>query len=78
MLESLQQIKDFMEWCKQNKVKSFKNSNIQFELSDLAFIEHIEPNIPTLDLEQQQEQSKYVESQQNMTDDDLLFYSSNG
>ena len=42
MLENIEDIKLFIEWCKENKVKSFKFNNIQFELSELSFVESVE------------------------------------
>ena len=38
MFETSTKLKNFMLWCKQNKIKAFKNKDIEFELSDMAFI----------------------------------------
>jgi hypothetical protein len=38
MLTNIAEIKQFIEWCKANKVKSFANGNISFELSELSFV----------------------------------------
>lgn len=37
----MEQLKEFILWCKANKVKNFKNSEYQFELSELAFIDTV-------------------------------------
>ena len=42
MLNNIEDIKLFIEWCKEKKVKSFKSDNIQFELSELSFIDNTE------------------------------------
>jgi len=42
MLDNLEDVKLFIQWCKSNKVKSFKIDNMQFELSELSFIENVE------------------------------------
>ena len=42
MLKDLNEIKKFIEWCKKNKVKTFKNGNIEFELSELSFVPQLD------------------------------------
>ena len=39
---TVSELKEFILWCKANKVKKFNNADIQFELSDLAFLEDID------------------------------------
>ena len=39
MLDNVEDIKLFIEWCKEHKVKSFKFNDLQFELSELSFLE---------------------------------------
>jgi hypothetical protein len=36
------ELQQFISWCKINKVKHFKNAEVEFELSELSFIESIE------------------------------------
>lgn len=38
MFKTSAQLKDFIIWCQENKVKIFKNNDIEFELSELAFL----------------------------------------
>lgn len=39
---NIEEVKQFIEWCKTNKVKSFKNTDISFELSELSYIDSFE------------------------------------
>ena len=41
MLSNIKEIKEFIEWCKSNKVKSFSNGTIAFELSELSFVKEL-------------------------------------
>jgi hypothetical protein len=38
MFDSPAKLKNFIKWCQDNKVKVFKNKDIEFELSEIAFI----------------------------------------
>ena len=38
MLENQVKLKNFILWCQKNKVKHFKNNDIEFELSEIAFL----------------------------------------
>ena len=74
MLESIEDIKLFIEWCKENKVKSFKFNNIQFELSELSFVESVEGYADKL--QTAVDESKFEKQQQDQEDEELLFWSS--
>ena len=39
MLENIEDVKLFIEWCNEHKVKSFRSKGIEFELSELSFID---------------------------------------
>ena len=39
MIENIEDVKLFIEWCREHKVKSFKNKDVEFELSELSFID---------------------------------------
>ena len=82
MLDNEKNIKEFIKWCKANKVKSFKCKDVEFELSELGFIEQdlSTPNVTTNDLEKAQEiteDSKLEEIQQLEEEEDLLLWSAN-
>ena len=74
MLKNMEDIKLFIEWCKENKVKSFKSDNVQFELSELSFIENVEDYADKVDT--QLNESKFERNQQKSEDEEMLFWSS--
>ena len=42
MFDDPDKVKEFIIWCQQNKVKSFKNDKMEFHLSDFAFLPETE------------------------------------
>jgi len=74
MLDNVEDIKLFIEWCKEHKVKSFKIKDLQFELSELSFIEGSEDNADKL--VNSLAQSNFEAEQAKQEDDELLFWSS--
>lgn len=74
MLDNVEDIKLFIEWCKEHKVKSFKIKDLQFELSELSFIEASEDY--TDKLGSSLSQSNFEAEQAKKEDDELLFWSS--
>ena len=74
MLENIEDIKLFIEWCKENNVKSFKFNDIQFELSELSFVESVEGYADKL--QTALDESKFEKQQQDQEDEELLFWSS--
>ena len=79
MLEKLSEIQALIKWCKKNKVKSFKNGDLSFELSDYAFIEDLDISQEPIQEEilDQKEAVIFEETQSKEDDEDLLFWSSN-
>tara|TARA_R110002167_G_scaffold88894_1_gene239581 strand:+ start:400 stop:630 length:231 start_codon:yes stop_codon:yes gene_type:complete len=75
MLKNLEDIKLFIEWCKEHKVKSFKAEDVQFELSELAFIENVTDYSEKL--QTAVDETKFEEDQQKKEEEELLFWSSN-
>tara|TARA_Y100001951_G_C11098703_1_gene160798 strand:- start:267 stop:497 length:231 start_codon:yes stop_codon:yes gene_type:complete len=75
MLNNLEDVKLFIEWCKEHKVKSFKIEGVQFELSELAFVNDIESYVDKL--QNTADESKFEKDQQEQEDEELLFWSSN-
>lgn len=41
MFKSPEEIKNFIIWCQKNKVKSFKQGETAFEISEIAFVDQI-------------------------------------
>ena len=74
MWESIEDIKLFIEWCKENKVRSFKSGDIQFELSELSFVEGVDGYADKL--QTAVDESKFEKQQQDQEDDEMLFWSS--
>jgi hypothetical protein len=75
MLNNIEDIKLFIEWCKEKKVKVFKSDNVQFELSELSFVEDTVGYADKIQTPVQE--AKFEEEQQQEEDDELLFWSSN-
>ena len=75
MLNNIEDIKLFIEWCKEHKVKSFKSDNIQFELSELSFLDNTEGYADKL--QSALDESKFEKEQQTQEDVEMLFWSSN-
>ena len=73
MLENIEDVKLFIEWCKEHKVKSFKSNDIEFELSELSFIENTEDLVSKL---KSGESPNFEEKQQQEEDEELMFWSS--
>jgi hypothetical protein len=73
MLENIEDVKLFIEWCKEHKVKSFKSGNVEFELSELSFIDSGEDLVSKL---KSGENPFSEEKQQQEEDEELMFWSS--
>jgi len=73
MLKNIEDVKLFIEWCKEHKVKSFKSNDIEFELSELSFIENTEDLVSKL---KSGESPNFEEKQQQEEDEELMFWSS--
>ena len=39
MLKTIEEVKEFITWAKENKVKNVKLEGIEFEVSDIAFVD---------------------------------------
>ena len=75
MLDQLDDVKSFIIWCKNNKVKSFRSKEIEFELSEIGLVEGL-ANVE--DLQKHLDESKHENEQiQQQEDDELMFWSSN-
>ena len=75
MLNELDDVKSFIIWCKNNKVKSFRSKELEFELSDIGLVEGL-ANVE--ELQKHLDESKHENEQiQKQQDDELMFWSSN-
>lgn len=74
MFKNLQEVKDFINWAKENKVKSFKINDIAFELSELSFLP--DSNQANIDLKEAiGDTLTDTEKVDNVEEDELLFWS---
>lgn len=76
MFKTAQELKDFIKWCQNTKVKSFKNNEIEFELSELAFIPD-NNHLKEIKLDEDKSLADSTEPMTNEEYDELLFHSSN-
>ncbi len=76
MLNNLEDVKLFIEWCKAHKVKVFKSEKIEFELSEISFVENLEINDSDVQTHLDESEHK-AKQQEQQEDDELLFWSSN-
>ena len=75
MLNELDDVKSFIIWCKNNKVKSVRSKELEFELSDIGLVEGL-ANVE--ELQKHLDESKHENEQiQKQEDDELMFWSSN-
>ena len=75
MLNELDDVKSFIIWCKNNKVKSFRSKELEFELSDIGLVEGL---ATVEELQKHLDESKHENEQiQKQEDDELMFWSSN-
>ncbi len=78
MFKSAQDLKEFILWCKSQKVKSFKNTDIQFELSDLSFLEELSSTTSSEEIDEFDSQTLTdTDEEASKEDEDLLYWSSN-
>ena len=84
MLQKLNEIQAFIKWCTINKVKSIKIKDLEFEISDYAFVEQLQNEqtqpqgtLSTENVLEEREMSADTEQSQAKDDEDLLFWSSN-
>lgn len=74
----ISELKDFILWCKANKIKHFSKDGVVFEFSDLAFVEQYieDPSIKETNLDSKQTLVDNIESDQ-AENDELLYWSTN-
>ena len=75
MFKNIKELKEFIIWCKEHKVLVFQQDGIQFQISEMSFVQGMHDPIP--DIADIKEASKFEEEQQTEQDEDLLYYSSN-
>ena len=78
MFNNLNEIKDFILWCRENKIKTVSYGDLVFEMSDLAFIDSkLIPKTEDILIQSQEdrETEKLLQDDQDKEDEELLYYS---
>ncbi len=76
MFKNVNELKNFIIWCKESKIKQFKNEDVSFELSELAYIPD-NSEMKEIKLEDTKTLADISESMTPEEYEDLLFHSSN-
>ena len=77
MFKKIKEIKDFIVWCKNNKVKSVKYGDLEFELSEISFVDEIS-SIKADEMSQEIKEKNILNNEStNKEDDEMLYWSSN-
>jgi len=66
MINSVDDLKKFIEWCKSQKIKAMSVDNVTFEFSDLALVDAYDPEKTPDLIETPEPEDK---------DEDMLFWS---
>ena len=79
MFKTEKELKDFILWCKANKVKSFKNNDTNFELSELSFVPELTEKQMEKKVEEAYDHTLIDTAKQELDkeDEELLYWSSN-
>lgn len=77
MFKSAQEIKDFIIWCQKNKVKSFKQGDVAFEVSEIAFVDQLNASQMEEKVSEAMDETLVDTAKQELDkeEDDLLFWS---
>lgn len=75
MFETTQDLKEFILWCQQAKIKAVKVGDVEVQFSDLAFVDIIAAD-PAIKMAEERDTSKtLVDAATDELDEDLLFWS---
>ena len=80
MISDLAQLKRLIKWAQTNKVKKLKIDNVEFELSELSFVDSIEVPLDQLMSNMSEYNTETLTDtlkDQKTEDDQDLFWSSN-
>lgn len=81
MFKTTEELKQFILWCKNNKIKTFTTPSASFELSELAFIEHLNESQMEEKTSEAMDTTLIDTAKQELEEEDekedLLFWSSN-
>lgn len=75
MFETTQDLKEFLLWCQQARIKAIKVGDVEVQFSDLAFVDIIAAE-PTVKAAEERSTSKtLVDTEPEEVDEELLFWS---
>ena len=74
----LKNLKKLADACRKAGIKHFKNADIEFTLSDDAPVSNYKKKIATASVESVRTSNDFIPTQDILTDEELLFYSSEG
>lgn len=77
MFKNTDEIKTFILWCKENKVKSFKLGDLSVELSEISFIPEEELTAPNAPAFTNSATLLDTENESNKDNEELLYWSTN-
>ena len=81
MLTNIQELLDFIEYAKEQKIKSFQIGEIKVDFSELAFIDQLASDGSMgrrMQTEEKDTSKTLVDTLSEDNEDDLLFWSSKG
>jgi len=80
VIKNITELKEIIKWAKAQKVKTLSIGTIQFEISELAFIED-QPDLSNVDLSElvdvQSQELKTLGDQAQLDEEETLYWSSN-
>jgi len=79
VFKTTQELKDFILWAAEAKIKAFKVGNMEVQFSDIAFIDAIQEITPDSRQNEERNTSKTITDTLEISkeeEDDLLFWSS--
>lgn len=77
MFKSPEEIKKFILWCQKNKVKSFKQGETEFEISEIAFVDQLNATEMNQKVSEAMDETLVDTAKQELEkeDEDLLYWS---
>jgi len=80
VIKNITELKEIIKWAKAQKVKTLSIGTIQFEISELAFIED-QPDLSNVDLSElvdvQSQELKTLGDAAQLDEEETLYWSSN-
>ena len=80
MFKNVASLKRFITWAKNNKIKRFKNGDVEFEISDLGLVEELNRSALSNEKEITDFEKKTLVDTEEMSQqeqDELLYWSTN-